>query len=186
MQAPNPHTKDDALVRQSILGSHEAFALLVVRHSRSVRALCMARAGRCSELDDLVQESFLRAYRGLRRIDAPDRFGAYLHRIALHVCADRVRRRRPSGVPVDAVELAVSAPDGAERDVREERLERLRRQVGVLPLALREAVLLFYFEQRNAAEVGALLGITEGAVNQRLHRARTHLREGLGLVEEGA
>lgn len=186
LPAPAPDTRDQTLVHQSIHGSHEAFGLLVVRYSRSVRACCLARVGRCGELDDLVQESFLRAFEGLSRIDHPERFGAYVRRIAHHVCVDRVRRDRRERVRVDEVDLAAPAPASAALDVREERLERLRAHVGRLPLTLREAVLLTYFEQRTPAEIGALLGVTEGAVHQRLHRARELLKQRLGGAEGGA
>ena len=69
--------------------------------------------------------------------------------------------------------------------MREERLEHMRRQVGRLPLALREAVMLFYFEQKPMAEIAAMLEITEGAVNQRLHRARQQLKQALGAAAGG-
>lgn len=177
---------DDVLVRQSTLGSREAFGLLVVRYSRSVRAVCIARSGRCSDLDDLVQEAFLRAYRGLGRLEEPARFGAYLHRIAHNLCVDRLRRSGKEPVAVEDVDLVLPEPQPTTPDVREERLDRLRQHVGRLPLALREAVLLFYFEQKSLAAIGAMLGISEAAVNQRLHRARVQLRQVLGGTPAGA
>ncbi|MCA8952379.1 MAG: RNA polymerase sigma factor [Planctomycetes bacterium] len=172
-------------MRQSILGSREAFGLLVVRYSRSVRAVCLARTGRREDLDDLVQEAFLRAFRGLSRLADPDRFGAFLHRIAHNISIDRVRRAGREPVATDGVDLAAPAQAEAVADVREERLEHMRRQVGRLPLALREAVMLFYFEQKPMAEIAAMLEITEGAVNQRLHRARQQLKQALGAAAGG-
>ncbi|MCR9246552.1 MAG: RNA polymerase sigma factor [bacterium] len=173
-------------MRQSILGSREAFGLLVVRYSRSVRAVCLARTGRSDDLDDLVQEAFLRAFRGLSRLEDPKRFGAFLHRIANNICVDRVRRAGRE--PVATAEVDFASPVAAEQvaDIREERLERMRRQVGRLPLALREAVLMFYFEQKPMADIATMLGITEGAVNQRLHRARQQLKQSLGASSDAA
>lgn len=170
---------------QSLSGSREAFGLLVVRYSRSVRAVCLARVGRTGDLDDLVQEAFLRAFQGLSRLEDPARFGAFLHRIAHNLCVDRLRRSGREPVAVEDVDLALPGEHEAVLDVREERLAKLRLQVGRLPLLLREAVLLFYFDQKNLAEIGQVLGITAAAVSQRLHRARQHLRQVLG-VEEGA
>jgi RNA polymerase sigma-70 factor (ECF subfamily) len=171
-------------VRQSILGSREAFGLLVVRYARSVRATCLARTGRREDVDDLVQEAFLRAFRGLSRLEDPERFGAYLHRIAHNIAVDRVRRGGREPVAVEDVDLATSGDRAPLADIREERLESMRRQVGRLPLALREAVLMFYFEQKPMAEIAAMLGVTEGAVNQRLHRARQQLKDSLGVAPE--
>ena len=177
MPATATDTQDDrALVRQTEAGSREAFGLLVVRYSRSVRATCMARLGLVSDLEDLVQETFLRAYQGLTRLKDRSRFGAYVHRIAQNICIDRMRRRGKPQLSLDEVDLDPPREPGVA-DVREERLGRLRVLVGRLPEALREAVLLFYFEERTHAEIASQLGVTEAAVNQRLHRARQSLKQ---------
>lgn len=149
----------------------------MVRYSRSVRARCLAKLGLRDDLDDLVQETFLRAFQGLHRLEDPCRFGAFVHRIAHNICIDRLRRRGREAVSLDEVELAPPPEPGAQLDVREERLAQLRRHVGRLPEALREAVLLFYFEEKSHAEIAELLGVTEAAVNQRLHRARQSLKQ---------
>lgn len=161
-------------------GSRDAFGWLVVRHSRAVRATVLSRLGRTNDLDDLVQEAFLRAYQGLSRLEDPGRFGAFVHRIAHNVSIDRLRRSGREPEPLEDVDLSVPIEPGRAADVREERLERLRRQVAQLPATLREAVLLFYFEQKSSAEIGAVLAISEAAVQQRLHRARQHLKAVLG------
>jgi RNA polymerase sigma factor (sigma-70 family) len=173
-------TGDSDLVHQSILGSREAFGLLVVRYSRSVRATCLARVGRSNDLDDLVQEAFLRAFRGLSRLEDPRRFGAFVHRIAHNVCVDRLRRGGHEPESVAEVELLQPAGREPSGDLREERLDRLMQHVGRLPLLLREVVLLHYFDHKSTAEIGAMLAATEAAVNQRLHRARQQLKQALG------
>jgi RNA polymerase sigma-70 factor (ECF subfamily) len=162
-------------VRDAINGSRESYGLLVVRYSRSVRATCLARLGLRSDLDDLVQETFLRAYRGLARVEDPSRFASYVHRIAKNICVDELRRRDRNVVSLDQVDLAPPAEPAS--DVREERLHKLRQFVGRMPEALREAILLFYFEQNSHAAIASMLGITEAAVNQRLHRARVFLKQ---------
>ena len=176
---------DLTLVEQTKAGTREAYGLLVVRYSRSVRAACLARLGR-TDVDDLVQETFLRAFQGLARLEDPERFGAYVHRIAQNICIDRLRRRPKPSVSLDEVELEPPAEPGRLTDVREERLARLRMLVSRLPEALREAVLLFYFETLSHAEIAARLSITEAAVNQRLHRARQSLKSAFDPGQEAA
>jgi RNA polymerase sigma-70 factor (ECF subfamily) len=132
------------------------------------------------DIDDLVQETFLRAYQGLTRLEDPNRFGAYVHRIAQNICIDRMRRRGKNAVSLDEVELQPEEEPGHVADVREERLARLRHLVGRLPEALREAVLLFYFDACTHAQIALRLGVTEAAVNQRLHRARNALKQAFG------
>lgn len=177
----HPNPEDEDLVRSSIQGSREAFGSLVERHARGVRAMCLARLGWRQELDDLVQEVFIRAFQGLRRIAEPAAFGGYLHRIAHNLCIDKIRQRRKDTVSLDTVELDPPAPHARDED---DRLVKLRRQVGRLPEALREALLLFYFEEKPVAEIARLLGVTEAAIHQRLHRARTQLRDDLAGAQE--
>jgi RNA polymerase sigma-70 factor, ECF subfamily len=137
----------------------------------------MARLGLSRDLDDLAQETFLRAFKGLARLKDQNRFGAYVHRIAENICVDQLRRSRKDHVPLEEVELEPPPEPGRIADIREERLTRLRKLVGRLPEALREAVLLFYFDQQTHEAIAAQLQITEAAVNQRLHRARLQLRQ---------
>jgi RNA polymerase sigma-70 factor (ECF subfamily) len=135
------------------------------------------------DLDDVVQETFMRAYQGLRRLKDLNRFAAYVHRIADNVCVDRIRRSKKEPVAIDEVDFAPPAEPSGALDVREERLAKLRQLVGRLPLALREAVLMFYFEQKTHAQIADQLEVTEAAVSQRLHRARQHLKQGFEGVE---
>ena len=178
---PIEQPTDEDLVRLSFQGSREAFGLLVTRHARTVRALLLARLGRHRDLDDMVQETFLRAYHGLRRLRSERCFPSYLRRIAHNLCIDRIRRRDRSLASLDEVDLEPAVAEADPRDESQDRLHRLREGVGRLPDALREAVLLFYFEEMSYARMAQVLGITEAAVNQRLSRARRKLRNSLGV-----
>lgn len=182
MRAAEPRERDAELVRLSRDGSREAFGLLVTHYSRTVRALCLARTGHHRDVDDMVQETFLRAYKGLRRLTDASSFGPYLLQIARNLCVDRLRRQHRRTQSLDEVELEPELPPS--HDDTDERLAALRRVVGRLPEAMREALLLFYFEQMSYARMAELLGITEAAVNQRLSRARAQLRAQLGVTEQ--
>jgi RNA polymerase sigma-70 factor (ECF subfamily) len=178
----HPAPRDEDLIRQTLAGSREAFGLLVRRHAPTVRAACIARTGLHQELDDMVQETFLRAYEGLPRVLDTGRFGAYVHGIALHLCADRLRRKARGVASLESVELE---PAARAEDCEDERLAKLRAAVGRLPEAQREALLLFYFQDLSYERMAAVLGITAAAVNQRLTRARAQLRERLGVTAGG-
>ena len=190
MLSRSPHEADEDLVRQCLDGSREAFGLLVVRHSRAVRAICMARIGH-READDAVQEVFLRAYRGLRRLNDASRFRAFVGQIARNHCTDRLRVAKSAAarpISLDEIELEPEDPTGSTDDFQDLRLQSLRREVGRLPESQREVLLLFYFQQMSYAAMADTLGITEAAVNQRLSRARQQLRTVLagGGDEPGA
>ncbi|MEZ5990565.1 MAG: sigma-70 family RNA polymerase sigma factor [Planctomycetota bacterium] len=164
-------------------GAKEAFGFLVLRYSRAVRSVVLTCLGSTADMDDLVQECFLRAYKGLNRIEDPSRFGHYVRRIARNLCIDRIRRRGNDQLSLDEVELEPAEVPPPDED---DRLPKLRRVVGGLPEALREAVLLFYFENLSVREMADHLGISEASVSQRLSRARARLRERFGLESKAS
>lgn len=173
---------DGELVELVGQGSPDAFGVLVSRYARVVRGVLLARVGARADLDDMVQDTFLRAYDGLRRLRDGRRFGPFVVRIAQNLAIDCLRKKRRGTVSLDEVDLEPAVPTAD--DHHEDRLLRLRALVGSLPEALREAVLLFYFQNLSYARMADLLGITEAAVNQRLSRARRRLRSAMGLDEE--
>lgn len=177
MQSSDSPLRDEDLVRSTLRGSQEAFGFLVVRYSRSVRAVLLTRIGNHRDLDDLVQECFLRAYKGLSKLRKPSSFKSYLRRIARNICTDwlRKRDREPSEIELDEVDFAIASPTEAESPIA----ERLRTIVGRLPFALREAVMMFYFESMDIQEMAEVLGITPASVSQRLARARQRMGEDL-------
>lgn len=144
-----------------------------------VRAIAMARIG-LEDVDDAVQEVFLRAYRGLGRLHDPARFRSYVGRIARNHCVDRMRSRGgPASVSLDEVRHEPEDPRSPDGEDDAERLAALRREVARLPRSQREVLLLFYFERMSYADMATALGITAAAVNQRLSRARQQLRAAL-------
>jgi RNA polymerase sigma-70 factor (ECF subfamily) len=172
---------DRELVQQTLAGSKDAFGLLAVRYARTVRAVLISRAGLHRELDDMVQEVLLRAYRGLGRLQSADSFPSYLHKIAANLATDQLRRRGRQPLSLAELDLdppQLDAPTGPDED----RLARLRRQIGRLPETLREVVLLFYFQEISYADIARVLGISVAAVNQRLNRARQRLRAAFGVA----
>jgi RNA polymerase sigma factor (sigma-70 family) len=172
-------------VRHTLEGSRDAFGTLVLRHSTLVRAICVARIG-TGDADDAVQEVFLRAFRGLRRLQDPGSFPAYLGQIARNFCIDRLRTAsgKRGQLSLDEVDLELSDAIPPSNDDKELLLERLRREVGRLPENQREVLLLFYFERMSYADMAAALGVTEAAVNQRLSRARQQLRSAFARIPE--
>ncbi len=183
MHVTSPQTTDKALTQQSVRGSREAFGLLVARHARLVRAICMARLGR-EELEDAVQEVFLRAFKGLGRLKDDSKFTAYLGQIARNYCVDRLRSTPRPTLSLSQADLDPPDPSATQDTAKELLLDRLRREVGRLPESQREVLLLFYFEKMSYAGMAAALGVTEAAVNQRLSRARQQLRASFDSQKE--
>ena len=170
--------KDEDLVSQTLTGNQEAYGFLVLKYSRAVRSVCLTRLGSTPELDDLVQDCFVRAWKGLTRLKEPKNYSHYLRRIARNICIDQLRKRGQETLSLDEIELDPADPRTPKDE--DDRLSRLRGAVGGLPEALREAIFMFYFENLSLRQMAEQLEITEASVSQRLGRARQRMRERFG------
>jgi RNA polymerase sigma-70 factor (ECF subfamily) len=173
MRAADP--PDAELVRRTLSGDREAFALLYDRHARLVWAVA-ADAGPARG-EDVVQETFLRSYRNLRSLRTPDDFAYWLVGIARKVV--REVRRRPAGTP-----LAAAVPDGrpgptADADDADE-AAHLRALVDRLPEEQRQAVQFFFLSGRGVMEVARLLGRSRSGTYALLRRAVGTLARWMG------
>lgn len=171
---------DAELVERALAGSAPAFEELLRGHARRVRALCLSRLPHGAPVDDMVQETFLRAYRLLATLHDRDRFGSFAAGIAVRVCADWRKARARTEVPLDDLAEPPAPPivDG-ENTAH----SPLRAAIAALPAIHRDAIALFYFARLPYREIAKTLGIGEAAVNARLTKARALLRERLGGFE---
>ena len=102
---------DEELVARSISGDVESFNQLVLRWERPIYALAYRVIGREEEARDVVQETFLRAFRGIKNFRGQAKFSSWVYRIALNLCRDWIRRERRAPIQaapegIDLVELA--------------------------------------------------------------------------------
>lgn len=96
-----PASDDLALITAYLDGDAGAFDLLFQRYHARVRAVCLRYVGDDTVAEDLVQETFFRVIRALKRVDQSFNFGAWLHRIAVNICQDELRRRNRRAVHLD-------------------------------------------------------------------------------------
>ncbi len=174
---------DERLVASALAGDDEAFALLVARHKRAVLRTASRFARSAAELDDLGQETFLRAYRDLKtfRGDAP--FPHWLARITVRACYDalRKRRREEKNVSLDALPLPLPDPASDREPAAEEARMILSAAMARLSPTDRTIVTLLELEERTVREIADLFGWSASRVKVRAFRARMALRK---FVEE--
>jgi RNA polymerase sigma factor (sigma-70 family) len=163
---------DGDLVRLARDGDAVAFRLLVERHLPMARARARRLCANPSDVDDVVQESFLQAFLALDRLRDPDRFPGWLAGIVLNAC--RALRRGPqlALLPDWPEPLHPAAVDGQPSAEDLDRADALRAAVASLPAGQRHAVALHYYADMPAGQAGG----SPGAARASLHKARLRLR----------
>jgi RNA polymerase sigma-70 factor (ECF subfamily) len=137
-----------------------------------------------SRAEDMAQEAFVRAWRGLNHWRRESSFSTWLFALAANVYRSELKRFPTETLPLDA------APEPAGLATQHSELaaqlshDAVRRAVLALPLRYREPVVLFYFHEMDVAAAARTMGLPEGTLKARLSRARTLLRQRFPSLEE--
>lgn len=173
MQGPS----DADLIERWRGGDEAAAAVLVQRHMGAV-ARFLAAAGAHEELDDLVQETFYRAFRRLGTFRGTASFRTWVIAIGSNALKDAQRRRRGrQPLSLDDRELPDSSSDPHDAAVERELLARLEAAVGELPRLQRDVFLLRAQQGASYDEIAEALGTTPGAARVHYHHAVKRLKE---------
>lgn len=183
-------TSADALLPRLRAGDPLAFAQFVEENQRQVYNLALRMLNNPQEAEDVLQETFLNAYRALPSFEGRSSLSTWLYRIASNASLMRLRKKQPNLVSVDEP-LILDGGDRLPRQLadwssipEDELLSNESRQVmdeavSELPESLRIVFILRDIEGLSTVDTGEILGLSEGAVKTRLHRARLRLRESL-------
>ncbi len=163
---------DADLVRLARGGDPVAFRLLVERHLPMARARAAGLCLNPSDVDDIVQESFLQAFIALDRLRDPDRFAGWLGGIVLNVCRGLQRRTPLTLLPDWPEPVHPAAADGLPSADDLDRADALRSAVADLPAGQRRAVVLRYYADLPPGQIAG----SAGAARASLHKARLRLR----------
>jgi len=169
-----------SLVLRAGRGDRVAFAELVRRHQGKVRALLLRLCGDRSLADDLAQEVFLRAYRGLLGFEGRSSFGTWVYRISYNVYLNhRTRTRSYAALPED-YDVRAAAPDDALSAPRADLRRDLQAAIAELPERYRAVIVLYYLQEVSYPEIAEILELPLGTVKTHLHRAKRMLRLHMG------
>jgi RNA polymerase sigma-70 factor (ECF subfamily) len=174
---------DNELVERVKGGDDDAFRILVERHSRSVYRSAYRITSNAADADDVVQETFLRAYRAIGSFDGRATFTTWTHRIAINCALDLIdsRKRRDSRVN-DGEDLSMIASHDASPD-RIVLGSEMQRAIAAAMAGLtgneRTAFVLRHFEGMPLEEIGEILGTRLNATKNTVFRAVKKLRQQL-------
>lgn len=175
-------TESDAvLLKLAAQGDGAAFQKLVDRHAAGLLRLACGLVGNRSDAEDVVQETFLGAFKAAGTFEGRSTVRTWLGQILVRQAAALRRSRRTRQAL--ALEENVLANTGTSRSVQVDRREDVMVMLQRLSPEHREVIVLREFEQMSYDEIASALGVPRGTVESRLHRARAELRSLLGDYE---
>lgn len=183
---PAPMGKEEVRLRERVLSRHpEAFDEIVREYHDRVRRLTERLLGWTPDVEDVVQEVFVGVLVNLGKFRGESSLSTWIATITVNACRSHQRRLRMTAKLQSLLrwrQWSMRAEPAGNR-TRDDVADQVRAAVRRLPMRLREAVALCYLEELSTAEAGAILGITAGAVQVRLHRGREMLKETLAGLE---
>ena len=192
-----------SLVARAAEGDRAAFRELFERYQRPIAAVVGRMVASPDDVDDILQETFLRAWKGLPKFRGDAQFSTWLYRIAVNTAIKYRTRRRNETAPLvslhadpetglGGIESLAADPDGdpsrggdpavAAQGQAQNRL--IQKAVRALPEKQRSVVLLHYFEGRSCEEISDIVGCSLGTVWSRLHYACKRLKGVLSGADE--
>ena len=184
-----PATLDEIeLVDRTLKGDREAFRLIVLQHQRRLTTLVYRQTGNRATAEDLVQETFLRAFTALSRFDSRYRLSTWLTRIALNVARDSGRRKKVRDASLDRIGRAAESvvPSGPLENVaRNEAQQTVLKALDTLSVPQREALVLSVYGGFTQREIADVLETPLGTVKSRLRAALTKLRDVVAPLHPG-
>lgn len=174
---------DDAtLIAASMAGRREAFDVIVERHRRTVYQVCYRFVGNHEDAGDLSQDSFVRAWRGLKTFKGQSALSTWLYRIAVNVCLNRVSVKTPPTDPIESPDhFEDTRVEGAQAALlREERAATVREAIASLPKQQRATLILRAYHDLSHQQVADILGCSVGATKANFFHALANLKKLLG------
>ena len=182
---------DAALVTRAQQGETSAFDALVSRHRSRVYRLAYGMTRDREAAEDITVEAFCEAYRAISRFEPRAKFTTWLHRVAVNVCLEHLRRKRAKRLLTE-VELDPNTPSKnniCELVITRDLARRAMQAIEELPETHRVPITMFYVEQLSCAEIARSLHIPRNTVKTRIfygtRALRDRLEAGIGSRREG-
>ncbi len=182
--------EDTTLVEETLEGNQLSFQLLIERYQDRIFGLVRHYTRSAVEVEDIVQDTFIKAYRKLDSFQHQSSFSTWLYRIAVNTALDFLKRMGRNPVrAVEDPEVTAGGADGSglkrsiaapEAELEREEITRITHEVlEELPEIFRTVLILREFEEMAYQDIADLLGISIGTVESRLFRARARFKDAL-------
>jgi len=179
---------DEELVQRAQQDDDRAFGNLVERYETKVYSLAMKMLRNPEDAEDVLQDTFLRAYRGIKSFQGNSTFSTWIYRITANSALMRLRKKQLPTVSIDdaderetPINIADWSPGPVEQLLTKETQKAMDEAIEALPPEFKQVFILRDVEELSNAEVAEILDLSVAAVKSRLHRARLKVRNRLAL-----
>ena len=176
---------DAQLIYRVLSGDDEAFTTLVRKHQKGVHALAWRRIGDFHFAEEIAQDTFLRAYKGLTKLKNPSQFSGWLYVITNRLCNSWLKKNKSIIESVEDVPMLEIqrmsyeryALDEQEKEAKGARQKLVRQLLMKLPESERTVMTLYYLGEMTTKEISKFLGVSVNTITSRLQRARKRLQQ---------
>jgi RNA polymerase sigma-70 factor (ECF subfamily) len=177
---------DEELVKRAQEDDERAFGELVTRYESKVYSLAMKMLRNPEDAEDVLQDTFLRAYRGIKGFKGNSTFSTWIYRITANSALMRLRKKQLPQVSIEdsderdaPIAIADWAPGPVDQLLNKEMQRVMDEAIEALPPEFRQVFILRDVEELSNADVAEILDLSVAAVKSRLHRARLKVRNRL-------
>ena len=176
---------DAQLIYRVLSGDDEAFTTLVRKHQKSVHALAWRRIGDFHFAEEIAQDTFLRAYKGLPKLKNPSQFSGWLYVITDRLCKSWLKKNKSIITSVEDIPVVESqrmsyeryALDEQEKEAKVSRQKLVQQLLAKLPESERTVMTLYYLGEMTTKEISKFLGVSVNTITSRLQRGRKRLQQ---------
>ncbi|MBD3382434.1 MAG: sigma-70 family RNA polymerase sigma factor [candidate division Zixibacteria bacterium] len=180
---------DEKLIRSALAGEQQAYQGLLERYQKTVFHIVVRIIRNADDAQDLVQETFMRAFNTLESYRSEFRFSTWLCKIAANCSIDYLRKKKIKAFSMDKplqtkngsmeIELEDHSANPEEKLLRKQRLMSIEDAIGELPEKYREVIVYRHHDDKSYEEIAGILGVPIGTVKARIFRARELLKKKL-------
>jgi len=181
--------KTRQLIQEALAGNQKAYESLLKRYEHGIYTMIYQMVKNREETRDLVQETFIKAFRSLDSYNDCYAFSTWLYKIAFNTCIDAIRKKKLKTLPLDKpIELHEGEVQKEIRDdtqspengyLFKERRIQIQKSIDTLPEKYKSVIILRHQEERTYEEISEMLNIPIGTVKARIFRAREMLKKNL-------
>lgn len=189
----NPNILDDDIecIKRVQSGDPDSFEPLVLKYQSFVFGIVRSVIHNTSEEEDLAQEAFIQAFRGLSKFRFNSQFKTWLYRVTVNVCLNHLRKKKSSRMQDGEIDLKLIVDKSLTPDKSLERMEMISimdKIIKTLPPKYGSILHLYYYEDMQYEEISEMTGMPLGTVKSHLHRAKEKVKDSLseaGLMAGG-